>query len=115
MLRARSEEHTSELQSRQYLVCRLLLEKKNAFAARRWYSTAPRPRVGMSRLSTPRQEALAVATLWACFFTSEKMSFDIAGRKGFSSWGYLSWLQVNSARIRRDSLHRRLGRPARSP
>src|SRR3712207_7751236 len=28
-LMARSEEHTSELQSRQYLVCRLLLEKKN--------------------------------------------------------------------------------------
>src|SRR3712207_7159106 len=28
VLRERSEEHTSELQSRQYLVCRLLLEKK---------------------------------------------------------------------------------------
>src|SRR5438445_4423889 len=28
LLRPRSEEHTSELQSRQYLVCRLLLEKK---------------------------------------------------------------------------------------
>src|SRR3712207_8148765 len=28
--RTRSEEHTSELQSRQYLVCRLLLEKKKA-------------------------------------------------------------------------------------
>src|SRR3712207_7760234 len=28
----RSEEHTSELQSRQYLVCRLLLEKKNSHA-----------------------------------------------------------------------------------
>src|SRR3712207_6956734 len=28
VLRGRSEEHTSELQSRQYLVCRLLLEKK---------------------------------------------------------------------------------------
>src|SRR3712207_7195543 len=28
---ARSEEHTSELQSRQYLVCRLLLEKKNKY------------------------------------------------------------------------------------
>src|SRR3712207_7680160 len=28
-LAPRSEEHTSELQSRQYLVCRLLLEKKN--------------------------------------------------------------------------------------
>src|SRR5258707_11535064 len=29
--RERSEEHTSELQSRQYLVCRLLLEKKKNF------------------------------------------------------------------------------------
>src|SRR3712207_7026180 len=28
--RSRSEEHTSELQSRQYLVCRLLLEKKKS-------------------------------------------------------------------------------------
>src|SRR3712207_8974301 len=28
LLQERSEEHTSELQSRQYLVCRLLLEKK---------------------------------------------------------------------------------------
>src|SRR5947209_9615717 len=30
----RSEEHTSELQSRQYLVCRLLLEKKNEMTER---------------------------------------------------------------------------------
>src|SRR3712207_8419745 len=30
----RSEEHTSELQSRQYLVCRLLLEKKNMISYR---------------------------------------------------------------------------------
>src|SRR3712207_8781778 len=30
----RSEEHTSELQSRQYLVCRLLLEKKKNIIAR---------------------------------------------------------------------------------
>src|SRR3712207_8554830 len=29
----RSEEHTSELQSRQYLVCRLLLEKKKIYTA----------------------------------------------------------------------------------
>src|SRR3712207_7853306 len=29
----RSEEHTSELQSRQYLVCRLLLEKKKTILA----------------------------------------------------------------------------------
>src|SRR3712207_8101789 len=30
-LTKRSEEHTSELQSRQYLVCRLLLEKKKTY------------------------------------------------------------------------------------
>src|SRR3712207_8504894 len=41
---SRSEEHTSELQSRQYLVCRLLLEKKNKkknklrMTDKRWYS-----------------------------------------------------------------------------
>src|SRR3712207_7658797 len=35
----RSEEHTSELQSRQYLVCRLLLEKKRSpCAANSWAS-----------------------------------------------------------------------------
>src|SRR3712207_7886764 len=32
--RPRSEEHTSELQSRQYLVCRLLLEKKKKYTTR---------------------------------------------------------------------------------
>src|SRR3712207_7814951 len=32
----RSEEHTSELQSRQYLVCRLLLEKKKDLHALWW-------------------------------------------------------------------------------
>src|SRR3712207_7091289 len=35
--RRRSEEHTSELQSRQYLVCRLLLDKKNLLVADRYY------------------------------------------------------------------------------
>src|SRR3712207_7667215 len=30
---SRSEEHTSELQSRQYLVCRLLLEKKKQYSS----------------------------------------------------------------------------------
>src|SRR3712207_8537309 len=33
VLVVRSEEHTSELQSRQYLVCRLLLEKKPTFTS----------------------------------------------------------------------------------
>src|SRR5258707_7088164 len=32
----RSEEHTSELQSRQYLVCRLLLEKKKTVMSAEW-------------------------------------------------------------------------------
>src|SRR5690625_6221180 len=34
-INARSEEHTSELQSRGHLVCRLLLEKKNSIENRR--------------------------------------------------------------------------------
>src|SRR5258707_14889368 len=34
LAKARSEEHTSELQSRQYLVCRLLLEKKKRYSSR---------------------------------------------------------------------------------
>src|SRR3712207_7814738 len=49
----RSEEHTSELQSRQYLVCRLLLEKKNSRgrvrprgSARRRGRGSPAPRRG---------------------------------------------------------------------
>src|SRR3712207_7087532 len=33
LLEMRSEEHTTELQSRQYLACRLLLEKKTKWAA----------------------------------------------------------------------------------
>src|SRR3712207_7410615 len=37
-LSRRSEEHTSELQSRQYLVCRLLLEKKKHIILRRNHS-----------------------------------------------------------------------------
>src|SRR5258707_8568522 len=46
----RSEEHTSELQSRQYLVCRLLLEKKKP-APRRGRPCA-RSRPGTSRLAS---------------------------------------------------------------
>src|SRR3712207_6947166 len=41
----RSEEHTSELQSRQYLVCRLLLEKKNALSTVSHRVTVARPYV----------------------------------------------------------------------
>src|SRR5258707_10190815 len=44
-VRARSEEHTSELQSRQYLVCRLLLEKKNVRSADRLNANLTPPRL----------------------------------------------------------------------
>src|SRR3712207_6864841 len=46
---ARSEEHTSELQSRQYLVCRLLLEKKKYYHCT---SLARTPRPSLSRPTT---------------------------------------------------------------
>src|SRR5258707_10572707 len=50
--RVRSEEHTSELQSRQYLVCRLLLEKKKKQALQTT-TTKQRGRWGSRPISTP--------------------------------------------------------------
>src|SRR3712207_8864619 len=47
----RSEEHTSELQSRQYLVCRLLLEKKKSHTPNSYRSTSPSN--AMSHCSPP--------------------------------------------------------------
>src|SRR3712207_7390290 len=44
----RSEEHTSELQSRQYLVCRLLLEKKKPLSL-----NSPSPSIPHSPLLPP--------------------------------------------------------------
>src|SRR5438445_8353141 len=49
---SRSEEHTSELQSRQYLVCRPLLEKKNGRSVDPMSPTAPRERCP-TRLPNP--------------------------------------------------------------
>src|SRR3712207_7871735 len=46
---SRSEEHTSELQSRQYLVCRLLLEKKNKHTHIRDKPKPDHKRTGRSR------------------------------------------------------------------
>src|SRR4029077_17952655 len=46
-----SEEHTSELQSRQYLVCRLLLEKKDIRIARK---SARAPSIAASNALKPR-------------------------------------------------------------
>src|SRR3712207_7027781 len=51
---ARSEEHTSELQSRQYLVCRLLLEKKKSV----WRNCLkPSPRAPTRWSSVTRQSS----------------------------------------------------------
>src|SRR5215217_8934693 len=47
--RPRSEEHTSELQSRQYLVCRLLLEKKKQNKSKSWRSSQSRTGCTTSR------------------------------------------------------------------
>src|SRR5205823_12219976 len=48
----RSEEHTSELQSLAYLVCRLLLEKKNSSV--RWHGTSA-GELGAAQLNPRRQ------------------------------------------------------------
>src|SRR5207245_4705091 len=55
---ARSEEHTSELQSRKHLVCRLLLEKKNDYR-RPWRRVEPPCRRSDRVLLRPRSESAA--------------------------------------------------------
>src|SRR6478672_9022953 len=61
----RSEEHTSELQSRSDLVCRLLLEKKTA----RWRRS---PRVSVGRYSLPRFTQVAPGPAWRSASTSRR-------------------------------------------
>src|SRR3712207_8681317 len=64
---SRSEEHTSELQSRQYLVCRLLLEKKKTQVT----FTAPSPNelactslgLGRAIVTSPTASTTAHASL----------------------------------------------------
>src|ERR1035437_9681609 len=60
----RSEEHTSELQSRQYLVCRLLLEKKHepAPTSRCPMRISARARAAMVRI--PSRLPLDIASLF---------------------------------------------------
>src|SRR5258707_11238377 len=49
----RSEEHTSELQSRQYLVCRLLLEKKKGLKQHRTARASERSTSSVVRATAP--------------------------------------------------------------
>src|SRR3712207_8769061 len=68
----RSEEHTSELQSRQYLVCRLLLEKKKDTTSRR-YSI----KIASSRIVT----ACPHTHLFLCHSSQSNASHDSSGIK----------------------------------
>src|SRR3989442_6542868 len=55
----RSEEHTSELQSRPHLVCRLLLEKKTMYSAVPYFPVLPWNTPGRSAISrTPIHQSL---------------------------------------------------------
>src|SRR3712207_4869459 len=67
--RPRSEEHTSELQSRQYLVCRLLLEKKKTEpAGPPPLQDAPHPRLALtSLLLTHRTSTRAPSLPWRVY------------------------------------------------
>src|SRR5258707_4051358 len=56
----RSEEHTSELQSRQYLVCRLLLVKKIVHAPMLPERSDPRATVVLSRRPLQEKRQMAV-------------------------------------------------------
>src|SRR3712207_7768950 len=59
LVTARSEEHTSELQSRQYLVCRLLLEKKTTSRPSRWDGTRGCTTSRSARPPPPPRESAA--------------------------------------------------------
>src|SRR3712207_7294272 len=67
---SRSEEHTSELQSRQYLVCRLLLEKKrpDSFLRSRRARSALTPPTGKWQQAS----STTARTRWRDSFTSEQ-------------------------------------------
>src|SRR3712207_7750692 len=58
----RSEEHTSELQSRQYLVCRLLLEKKKQNRHR----ITPETLLRSAHATSPRRRTLRCLSIRAC-------------------------------------------------
>src|SRR3712207_7229498 len=69
---ARSEEHTSELQSRQYLVCRLLLEKKKTpFTPCRLPSMQPPSPMTDPKITT-QNSTIATTSYAALYFKTSK-------------------------------------------
>src|SRR6185295_5692962 len=72
--RGRSEEHTSELQSRQYLVCRLLLEKKKNMETGRSPASVSRCRLAASK--SPRS-LRSFALVISLFFFNDTATTEI--------------------------------------
>src|SRR3712207_1577070 len=100
----RSEEHTSELQSRQYLVCRLLLEKKNHCAAERWLQlrlnagTPALRRAAEGQAPYPQERPRSVEPLAARDFSDLARACELANAARCSSVtiadrcsGHLPW------------------------
>src|SRR5215203_2545111 len=73
MLAPRSEEHTSELQSRQYLVCRLLLEKKKTYCG------------GSSGITTTQATTRSTSSWWRRFSAGRRSSSSRSTGCGFAS------------------------------
>src|SRR6202034_234615 len=76
--RARSEEHTSELQSQSNLVCRLLLEKKEGFAGGDATPYERRPRVEQSLLPPGSDIARSRSAAPAFFFLNDTAPTEIS-------------------------------------
>src|ERR1035437_5309848 len=76
---SRSEEHTSELQSRQYFVCRLLLEQIIATRSRSSPEPSPMPSVRVKRflwlVAVMRSSCLTIAEVAVWLFRSVILSF----------------------------------------
>src|SRR3712207_6858753 len=83
---ARSEEHTSELQSRQYLVCRLLLEKKKLISTFHTLS-----QLISSRFSSPRpilQPSLRLALSLAYHISTTDFTLSTETTRTYMSLAY---------------------------
>src|SRR5476651_1448951 len=73
----RSEEHTSELQSRQYLVCRLLIEKKKIAPTKRARQVTKRPTSAFPRLTGSSWALKACCWLMYFFFFNDTATTEI--------------------------------------
>src|SRR3954464_4186096 len=82
---ARSEEHTSELQSHDNLVCRLLLEKKHAHPRRprahRAHSPAPAPHDAAPRPPRPGPRVTVAPHAVACLISGLSVLFFLMIRR----------------------------------